>query len=157
MHLLISHFNHFPVIFVSGREPITIGIDFPKETIMKTKIPLNKFPSSSYPTKSPLRYCKDFCQYISSMIETLSLGTTCFSRSNLATFSKSTSPDVNFLKMPNKGSGSSFRKSLYIWYELYRNINENSIKILGHLDRLGVYNIECSFKIKLHSSPLCFT
>ena len=34
-HLLISHFNYLPVIFVSGREHITIGIYFFKETIMK--------------------------------------------------------------------------------------------------------------------------
>ena len=34
-HLLISHFNYLPVIFVSGREHITIGIYFYKETIMK--------------------------------------------------------------------------------------------------------------------------
>ena len=53
IHLLTSHFNHLPVIFVSGSECITIGIDF-KETIMKTAIPLNKFPPSSCPTKSTL-------------------------------------------------------------------------------------------------------
>ena len=102
---------------------------------MKTAIPLNKFPSSSCPTKSPLWYCTDVCQYISSMIETLSPGTVCFSRSNLATFSKSSSPDVIFFKIPYEGSGSAFRKKLYIWHELYRNINENCIKILENLDR----------------------
>ena len=43
INLLISRFHYSPVTFVSGREPITTGIDFFKETIMKTTIPLNKF------------------------------------------------------------------------------------------------------------------
>ena len=72
IHLLILHFNHLPVIFISGRERITAGIDFFKEVIIESTITLNKFPSSSCPRKSPLWYCTDFCNYISSMIKTQS-------------------------------------------------------------------------------------
>ena len=68
--LLISHFNHSLMIFVSGRERITIRTNFFKETITKTTILLNKFPSSSCPTKSLLWYCTDIWKYISSMIKT---------------------------------------------------------------------------------------
>ena len=73
IHLLISRFNHSPVIFISGREHITVGIDFFKEVIIKSTISLNKFPSPSCPTKSPLWYWKGFCKYISSTIKTQSL------------------------------------------------------------------------------------
>ena len=123
---------------------------------MKTAIPLNKFPSSSCPTKSPLWYCTDVCQYISSMIETLSPGTVCFSRSDLATFSKSTSPDVNFFKIPNEGSGSAFRKN----YTFGMNCTVTLMKIVSKYWKIwtdhAVYNIKCSFKITLHSFPHCF-
>ena len=119
IHLLILHFNHSPVMF-SEREGITIGIDFFKETIIKNRILLNKFPSSSCPTKSPLCYCTDFCQYISSMIKTQSLDTVCFPRSILAIFREWVSPDVNFFNTLNEGSSSSFRRSLHVWYELYQ-------------------------------------
>ena len=60
INLLISRFHYSPVTFVSGREPITIGIDFFKETIKKTAIHLNKFPSSSCPTSH--YFITDFCK-----------------------------------------------------------------------------------------------
>ena len=136
IHLLTSRFNYLPVTFVSGRERITIAIDFFKEKLMKTTIPLNKFPSSSCPTKWPLCYCTDFRKYILSMIKIHSLDTACFSRSNLTIFSESTSPDVIFFKTLNEGSGSSFTRCLYVWHELYRNINANRIKTLENFGRL---------------------
>ena len=120
----ILHFNHSPVIFVSGRECITIGIDFFNETIMKTTIPLNKFISSYYPTKSPLWYCTGFCKYISLIIKTQSLDTVCFSRSNFATFSEPTSPDFNIFKTT---------RAMVVLSELYHNIHGNRIKIMENL------------------------
>ena len=95
---LISHFNHSPVISILGRARVAIEIHFFKETITKTAVSLDKFLSPSRPTKSPLWYCTDVCKNISSTVKTKSLETSCFSRSNLETFTESTSTDVNFLK-----------------------------------------------------------
>ena len=41
--LLISDINHSPVILVSERDCMTIGIDFFKELIIKTTVTLYKF------------------------------------------------------------------------------------------------------------------
>ena len=134
---------------------ITLGRNFFKKTIIETTIPLNKLPSLSCSTKSPRWYCTDFCKYISSMTSTHSLNTVYFTRRNLATFSESTSPDVNLFKTLNGGSDSSFRRSLYVWHGLYRNINANLIKILDSRG-LWYWILSSSFKVTLHSSSFCF-
>ena len=59
IHFLISDFKHSPVIFVSERAYMTIGIDFFKGAIINT-ISLYKFHSPSCSTKNPLGHCTDF-------------------------------------------------------------------------------------------------
>ena len=95
---LISHSNHSPVISILGRARVAIEIHFFKEIITRTAVSLEKFLAPSRPTKSPLWYCTDVCKNISSTVKTQSLETSCFSRSNLETFTESSSTDVNFLK-----------------------------------------------------------
>ena len=134
MHLLISHFNHSPLIFVSEGKRITIGINFFKETIMKTTIPLNKFPFSSCPTKSPLWCCTDFCKYISLTIKTQSLDTVCFSEV-IWQLSTNQLPQMLIFSRHSSRAVLVLSEEVYTFRSLYYNINANRIKILENLGR----------------------
>ena len=66
MLLLIFSASHCPLNVTSGIVWTTKGIDCFNSTTRKAKIPLYKFPSSTF---SRDWYCADFCKYISSIIK----------------------------------------------------------------------------------------
>ena len=63
---LIFSASHCPLNVTSGMVWTTNGIDCFNSTTRNAKIPLYKFPSSTF---SPDWYCADFCKYISSIIK----------------------------------------------------------------------------------------
>ena len=63
---LIFSASHCPLNVTSGMVWTTKGIDCFNSTTRNAKIPLYKFPSSTF---SPDWYCADFCKYISSIIK----------------------------------------------------------------------------------------
>ena len=64
--LLIFPARHCPLNVTSRMVWTTKGIDSFYPTTINTKIPLYKFPSSTY---SPDWYCEDFCKYIYCIIK----------------------------------------------------------------------------------------